>query len=675
MNLIRTALSIILLIVAITSCASAEPSDMSSLVNGVTSICPWGFGDKGTPGVAGPMEVLNDNAVPIVSGDSDTSPSNAIVGVAAQSGSGRIVGLGHDGFFINGAFNLYSNRQFGTNIIDWLQGSQSNRKVLVTTGHGEPWVGSGDCDDYYAALQSSGYMVSKSSEPISQSLLSDVSVLFISCPGPSLSDTEIDAVRSFVSNGGGLFMQGLGWSWVSYQKSPLEENPVNKIGMPYGMKWINGYISDPTNNNNGCPIFHVFNSEKPILEDTSGSVQNSFAISGKVFDDQNGDGTLSSGEQGLQGWEIRLERSDGSMSSKETDENGYYQFDNLPAGSYRLRVSEQEGWTATVPAEGSRKIELVDSNKADVDFGFKGAKTEELASSATVNAQVGLDQPSVRSEKVSGTGSIKKDYYIQNNANVSATVSVDIKNANYYEYTYRLYSDEIRSTADLDLVVEHAESITCSGDAKNRDNLPTEITTLIKNGNLTYNNTVVASNQNAQATQNIITASGDSIDAIGKAGGDNNITLTNSIATTYSESFQSTQEISVGRDTSTVAHIDAITGPLKVSSYIGEGDRKLNTIADVAAGMVSIDQFMNLTEAHQNSKGVIGGATFDTLTTNADRKKERAYTEVGSGNLINLSQIASWIDARYKVEYEYMPVSYQTGTYDVDLNSSKIERD
>jgi hypothetical protein len=206
------------------------------------------------------MEVLNDNAVSIVSGDDDSTPANAVVGVAAESGSGRILGLGHDGFFINGALDLYSNRQFGINIIDWLQSSQSNKKVLVTTGHGEPWVGSGDYDDFYSALQSRGYAVTKSSETISESLLSDVSVLFINCPGPSLSDSEINAIRSFVSNGGGLFMQGLGWSWVSYQNSLLEENPVNKIGMAYGMKWIDGYIGDPTNNYNGCPIFHLFNS-------------------------------------------------------------------------------------------------------------------------------------------------------------------------------------------------------------------------------------------------------------------------------------------------------------------------------------------------------------------------------------------------------------------------------
>lgn len=133
------------------------------------------------------------------------------------------------------------------------------------------------------------------------------------------------------------------------------------------------------------------------------------------------------------------------------------------------------------------------------------------------------------------------------------------------------------------------------------------------------------------------------------------------------------QKLSIGQETSTVAQINATTGPLKVSSYIEKGDSRLNTNADVAAGVVSIDQLINPFEAHQDSKGVTGGANFDTWTTNVDGKKKRAYTEVGSGNLNSLYQLASWMDALYRVGYEYMPVSYQTGTYDLDLNSSKID--
>jgi hypothetical protein len=282
-----------------------------------------------------------------------------------------------------------------------------------------------------------------------------------------------------------------------------------------------------------------------------------------------------------------------------------------------------------------------------------------------VNAQNVSDQPSAQSEKVSGTGSIKKDYYIQNNANDSATVTVDIKNADYYEYTYSLDSNEIGSTAGLNLVVENAERIACSGDAKNQKNIPANMTALIQKGNLTYNNSVVSSHEGVQVSQNIITANGDNIYAIGKADGDNNVTLENVIATTYSESFQSTQELSAGRDTSTVARINAITGPMKVSSFIGEGDRKLNTSADVIAGAVSIDQLINPFEAHQDSKGVTGGANFDILIKNANGNKTHAYASVGSGNLIALSQSASRQDSDYAMEYEYMPISYSTGTYDI----------
>jgi tetratricopeptide (TPR) repeat protein len=303
---------------------------------------------------------------------------------------------------------------------------------------------------------------------------------------------------------------------------------------------------------------------------------------------------------------------------------------------------------------------------------FNKAKELNLGNLAA-NGQFGSDQSSVRSEKITGTGSFKKDYYIENKANDSATVLLDIKNANYYEYTYRLYSDELRSSADLDIVVKQAESITCSGNAKNGNDISTDITMSIKNGNLTCNNFVASSDQGVQVSQKIIDADGDNIYANDKASGNDSVTIENNIEATYSEAFQSMQELSVGRDTSTVVQINAITGPLNVSSYIAAGDRKLNAIADVDAGVLSIDQAVNLYEANQRSKGVIGGATFDTLTTNADRKKKRAYTEVGSGNLINLFQITSLIDAHYEVEYEYMPSSYQTRTYDLNLNSSKVE--
>ena len=337
--------------------------------------------------------------------------------------------------------------------------------------------------------------------------------------------------------------------------------------------------------------------------------------------------------------------------------------------------SSASGWTWTTTSDdiGENQIEV--QVRDEKHAGSKEFDDQRLVS-FMIPSQV---EKMPHSEKISGTGSIKKDYYIQNKANDSAKVSVDIKNAAYYEYTYNIYSDEIQCNADLNLVVKQAESLTCSGNAKNRKNIPTNITTTIKNGGLEYNNSVVASNQGVQAFQNIsfdMSSNNaiDSIDAIGMAFGDNNIIIENIIAANICEHFQGMQKISVGRDTLTSTQINAITGPLKVSSSIWDGNQKLNTIADVAMGVVSIDQLLNPSEARQGSQSIIGEATFDTVTTNANRETTRVNTKVGSGNL-NLFQLASWKDAFYNVEYEYMPTSYQTGTYDKNLNTSKVERD
>jgi hypothetical protein len=221
----------------------------SPLVDGIDSVCPIG--------ISGPLNVMNADPIPIVSSDDDANPSHAIIAVAASSGGGRVVALGHDGFFINTAINLYKNKKFGNNIVDWLEGTQGKKKILVTTGHGEPLVGSDAYNNFFTELTGRGYTINKFSGVLTPSTLSDVSILFISCPGPTLTNEEISVIKSFVYNGGGLFIQGLGWAWVQYQHIPLEDSPMNKIGAYYGFKWEDGYIGDTMHNFNGNPIFNI----------------------------------------------------------------------------------------------------------------------------------------------------------------------------------------------------------------------------------------------------------------------------------------------------------------------------------------------------------------------------------------------------------------------------------
>jgi hypothetical protein len=281
-----------------------------------------------------------------------------------------------------------------------------------------------------------------------------------------------------------------------------------------------------------------------------------------------------------------------------------------------------------------------------------------------ISKQTPQGETSSHSEIISGTGSIKKEYYTLNKANDYAKVSVDIKNAVYYEYRYNTHSDEKQCIANLGLYVKQAESITCSGNATSKKGIPANMAASVKNGNLTYNNSVLASDQAVQVSQNVIEASGDTIDAIGTVLGDSNMSIENRIAAIAYERFQSMQMISIGRDTLTNSRINAITGPLKATSYIAVGGRILNTTANVVAGVAAINQRINLTNASQDSKGVIGGANYDTSIETATGNRTHIYSATGSGNLINLSQRASGTDVYYGMEYEYMPISYSTGIYD-----------
>ena len=221
--------------------------DPLPLISGVNSICALG--------VPGPLFALNTTAVPVVSGDNDTTPIPSVVVMVSGLGSGRVVALGHEGFLTNEALELFDNKRFGNNIVDWLD-NLGKRKILVTTGHGE-WYGGSNFDNFKAELESRGYEVVRFSGTITPSVLSDVGIVLIGNAWGNVSDSEIDALTNFVSNGGGLLLIGLGWSYKGYV-GPLDEYPMNKIAEPYGIRWIDGYIIDPTDDYEGGVIFHTF---------------------------------------------------------------------------------------------------------------------------------------------------------------------------------------------------------------------------------------------------------------------------------------------------------------------------------------------------------------------------------------------------------------------------------
>lgn len=70
------------------------------------------------------------------------------------------------------------------------------------------------------------------------------------------------------------------------------------------------------------------------------------SVGGTVWRDQNGDARLNAGEPGITGFNLHLQRVDGSyVGSRSPEPDGAYRFDAVPPGEYRIWI---ESWTFTV---------------------------------------------------------------------------------------------------------------------------------------------------------------------------------------------------------------------------------------------------------------------------------------------------------------------------------------
>lgn len=84
-------------------------------------------------------------------------------------------------------------------------------------------------------------------------------------------------------------------------------------------------------------------------------------ISGYKFHDRNANGTWDKGEAPLSKWNVYIDADkdgvrDAGEPSTFTNGNGYYQFSNLPQGTYTVREVQQPGWRQTAPAGGAHVV-------------------------------------------------------------------------------------------------------------------------------------------------------------------------------------------------------------------------------------------------------------------------------------------------------------------------------
>jgi protocatechuate 3,4-dioxygenase beta subunit/uncharacterized protein (DUF2141 family) len=105
-------------------------------------------------------------------------------------------------------------------------------------------------------------------------------------------------------------------------------------------------------------------------------------ISGYKFQDINGDGDKDSGEEGLQGWLIKLYNASTGQKIGETttDSSGFYNFTGLSPGIYWVNETLKDGW---VQISGNYSITIV-SNQTVTGLNF-GNKEMIIPPQATIS--------------------------------------------------------------------------------------------------------------------------------------------------------------------------------------------------------------------------------------------------------------------------------------------------
>src|SRR5439155_13430869 len=80
-------------------------------------------------------------------------------------------------------------------------------------------------------------------------------------------------------------------------------------------------------------------------------------ITGRVFDDADGDGVKDSDEAGVAGWRVFVDANhngifDTGETSTATGSSGTYTLAGLLPGTYTVRLAVLSGWRVTAPASG-----------------------------------------------------------------------------------------------------------------------------------------------------------------------------------------------------------------------------------------------------------------------------------------------------------------------------------
>lgn len=139
-----------------------------------------------------------------------------LVAAARSWGSGRIIFTSRDW-----SSNLANNATFRANAATWLANGRPG-PLVWTTGHQE-WHGSSSGSVLPSLAASMGRSSYGLGGTVTASSLANVAVLYVLDPWANFTDNERTAILNWVSNGGGLWVTALGWSWNAYHPGTTAE--------------------------------------------------------------------------------------------------------------------------------------------------------------------------------------------------------------------------------------------------------------------------------------------------------------------------------------------------------------------------------------------------------------------------------------------------------------------
>ena len=156
-----------------------------------------------------------------------------------------------------GTLILVSNSYHGNAIV--------RGRVLFDEAHSE-WISiEGNYKEFADSLRAMGYIVERTTlSPLTYEIIEEYDVYVVGTAWEVFTQAEIDNIVQFAVNGGGIFLTGLGWSWVNPSENrTLDNYPMNLIARNFGIEFLDDSICDPTDNygaNPMTPVFHIAHS-------------------------------------------------------------------------------------------------------------------------------------------------------------------------------------------------------------------------------------------------------------------------------------------------------------------------------------------------------------------------------------------------------------------------------